>query len=102
MERNVVSEDGLTLRQNIEKAKKEIERLEKEATEASTSSPPPKAGGRRQDRVKKVGAKDTSVNHDVPADAEPAQEQDAVGDVEKELKGTSIEDKENGTVAAAT
>ncbi|EXJ88050.1 hypothetical protein A1O1_04977 [Capronia coronata CBS 617.96] len=88
---------------NIEKAKKEIEKLEQEAAEASTASPPPKSGprGGRTDRAKKVALKDSGANGTVPAEAEQAQEKDAVADVTKELEEAKIEDKENEAVATA-
>ena len=82
-------------KQNIEKAKKEIEKLEQEATEASASASV-RAG--RTDRAKKVALKNTGVNGDPSAEAE--EEQD-VADVSKELKATKIEDEETVEVETA-
>ena len=81
--------------QNIEKAKKEIEKLEQEATEAPSSSGV-KPG--RQTHAKKVALKDAGVNVTLSAEAEQAQEKDGVADATKELKDAKIEDKENEAV----
>ena len=81
--------------QNIDKAQKDIDRLEKEATEAPSSSPPPKVGGRRRgDASKKVASNDAGVNGGVSGVAELAQEKDAAADATEDLQQTSIEDKE--------
>ncbi|EXJ86740.1 hypothetical protein A1O3_03694 [Capronia epimyces CBS 606.96] len=96
-------DQGAQTEKNIEKAKKEIEKLEQEAAESSNTSPPSKNGGRggRTDRAKKIALKNSGVNGDVSAEAEEAQEKDAVADVTKELKEAKIEDKENEAVATA-
>lgn len=83
-------------KQNVEKAKKEIEKLEQEAATAESSSTPAVRAG-RQNHAKKVSSKDTGVNGEVSAEGELAQEKDAVADVTKELKEAKIED---ATVAA--
>lgn len=41
------------------------------------------------------------MNVDTTAEAEREQEQDAVKDVEKEMKATKIEDKENADLVTA-
>ncbi|KIX03476.1 uncharacterized protein Z518_07029 [Rhinocladiella mackenziei CBS 650.93] len=94
-------DQGNQTQKNIEKAKKEIEKLEHEAAESSNASPPPKAGpkGGRFDRAKKTALKDSGVNGGVSAEGEEAQEKDAVADAAKELKEAKIEDKENEEVA---
>ena len=91
------------MNQNIEKAQKEIDRLEAEAAEATAAAPPakPSAYSGRQDKSNKVSQKDAGANVDIPAEAELDQEEDAVADVAKEMKATSIEDKENQDVATA-
>jgi hypothetical protein len=83
--------------QNIEKAKKEIEKLEQEAVEASAAS---SSGTGRQNRAKKVAVKDALVNGPVDAEGELAQEQDGVADAAKDLKEAKLEDKENTPVTA--
>lgn len=92
--------------QNIEKAKKEIEKLEQEATEASAVAPPQKSRGQRNDRSKKVNQKDAGIDdsaREVNVDAEAVQEaeKDGVADATKELEATKIEDPENDKVATA-
>ena len=74
--------------QNIEKAKKEIERLEAEAKEPSASS-----NRRTHDAAKKPSTKNQAVNGTANAEAEQAQEKDAADDVAKEMKEATIEDK---------
>lgn len=81
--------------QNIEKAKKEIERLEKEAAEAPAESSEPK--GRRTDKAKKVALKNAGDD----AQAEREQEKDASADVTEELKDASLEEKETPEIATA-
>lgn len=83
--------------QNIESAKKEIDRLEKEALEASSTSaaPPPKANTdpkRTRDAAKKVAQDQQGIEGTISADAELAQEKDAVADVAKEMEAAKIED----------
>lgn len=84
---------------NVEKAQREIDRLEKEALEAPKSddktNPP-----RRRDGAKKVAADNQGVNgvtsapsaSGPSAEAELAQENDAAADVAEELKAAKIED----------
>ena len=89
-----VSADCLTQIQNIEKAQKEIDRLEKEALEASTSFPLPKADrGRIYNHGKKSEATNEGANGDASAEEELAQEQDANDDVAEEMQQASLEDK---------
>ncbi|KAH0839219.1 hypothetical protein AYO21_05635 [Fonsecaea monophora] len=84
---------------NIEKAKKEIEKLEQEALDAS-NAPSTSARSGRYNHAKKVASKDVGVNGPVSADGELAQEKDAVADVAKELQEAKIEDKENEAAEA--
>jgi hypothetical protein len=86
------------VQQNIAAAQKEVERLDKEALEPSTSSGPPRNDARR--RAKKVPAKDTGANGDLTAESELAQEKDAAADVADDMNKASIEDKEDGVVEA--
>ena len=83
--------------QNVAKAQKEIDRLEeeaaKESTSASASSSSAAATKRTHDASKKPAAANQSVNGTVSADAELAQEKDAVADVSDELKKAAVEDK---------
>lgn len=92
--------------QNIEKAKKEIEKLEQDATEAAATAPPQKARGQRNDRSKKVNQKDVGIDgsaRDVNVDADAVQEgeKNGVADAAKELEATKIEDQQNDEVATA-
>lgn len=73
--------------QNVEKAQKEIDRLEAEAEEASQTSI-----RRTHDSSKKPAAKNQFVNGTASASAELAQEKDASADVTEDLKNASIED----------
>ena len=79
--------------QNIEKAQKEIDRLEAEAKESETSTPSSSTTRRTRDSAKKPAIVNQSVNGDASADAELAQEKDATADVTDDLKKASIEDK---------
>ena len=99
----LLSIDSCTdIQQNISKAQAEIDRLETEAANAPADAPPAnRSRGPRQDRSKKVAQKDAGVNVDTTAEAEREQEQDAVKDVEKEMKATKIEDKENADLVTA-
>ncbi|KAG0158618.1 hypothetical protein PDIDSM_6133 [Penicillium digitatum] len=72
--------------ENIKKAQEEITRLEEEETEAANV---PHTNGRATDAAKKPAHKNVVPS----AEAELAQELDAVADVEDELKKASIEDK---------
>lgn len=92
----------LTPVQNVEKAQKEIDRLEKEADEAATStSPVPNAGGRRRDAAKKTAIANQGVDGQISADAELEQEKDAVTDVTTEMKRAQLEDKETDAAIEA-
>ncbi|KAJ9610677.1 multicopy suppressor of BFA (Brefeldin A) [Cladophialophora chaetospira] len=84
---------------NIEKAKKEIEKLEQEADAPNAASSSAPAG--RQNRAKKVSAKDALVNGPVSAESEQTQEKDGVADATKELAEAKIEDKEGPPVETA-
>lgn len=91
--------------QNIEKAKKEIEKLDQEA-DAAVAAPPPKARGQRQDRSKKVNQKDAGVDdaaREVNVDADEVQdaEKNGVADATKELEAAKIEDSQTEDVATA-
>ncbi|ERF74418.1 hypothetical protein EPUS_06596 [Endocarpon pusillum Z07020] len=89
-------------KQNIEKAQKEIDRLEREADEAAAStSSEPKAGGRRRDASKKVSAANHVVDGEVSAEAELDQEKDAAADVTTEMQKAEIEDKKNDAAVEA-
>ena len=78
--------------QNIEKAQKEIDRLEAEASELA-QPPPPSSSRRTHDSAKKPSVNNQVVNGTSSANAELAQEKDAVADVSEELKKAEIEDK---------
>ena len=71
----------------MEKAQKEIDRLEAEANEI-----PPSNNRRTHDSSKKPAAKNQAVNGTASASSELAQEKDASADVTKDLKNASIED----------
>ena len=75
--------------QNIEKAKKEIEKLESEAREGHSST----VSKRTHDAAKKPSQANQAVDGKVSADAELAQEKDAAADVAQDLKEASLEDK---------
>ena len=90
----------LTLSQNVKKAEEEIARLEKEATEAASSSPPKASSNRKQERSKKVTQQNAGADTGIPAENGLDQEKDATTDVTKDLKDTSIEDKENEAITA--
>ncbi|KAF4762499.1 hypothetical protein HAV15_006481 [Penicillium sp. str.  len=72
--------------ENIKKAQEEITRLEEEETKATSA---PQTNGRATDAAKKPAQENGAPS----AEAELAQEQDAVADVEDELKKASIEEK---------
>lgn len=76
----------ITPPQNIKKAQEEITRLEEEETKATSA---PQTNGRATDAAKKPAQENGAPS----AEAEQAQEQDAVADVEDELKKASIEEK---------
>jgi hypothetical protein len=70
------------IRQNVAKAKKEIEKLEAEAL----------AGEGSTDHAKKPAQKNAGLNGHADAGAELAQEEDAVADATKELAEAKLED----------
>jgi hypothetical protein len=91
----------LTSIQNIAAAQKEVERLEKEALETTTSTGPGKGDARRRDgRAKKVPAKDVGANGDLIAESELVQEKHAVADVADDMNKAAIEDKSDEAVEA--
>lgn len=79
--------------QNIEKAKKDIERLEKEASEASAAAP---AGEGRRDK----GRKTAQASVEPTAEAQQEQEKNAAADVTKELEAAKIEDEQTPDVTS--
>ena len=79
--------------QNIEKAQKEIERLEAEAREPQPSTSHSTSHRRTHDNSKKPAIANQSVNGIASAEAELAQEKDAAADVAEDMKNASIEDK---------
>lgn len=81
----------LTTWQNIEKAQKEIDRLEAEAKEPQHSPPSTR---RTHDHARKPATANQSVNGTASAEAELGQEKDAAADVTEDLKEASVEDKE--------
>lgn len=72
-------------KENIEKAKKEIARLEAEEDAAANGT---------TDSARKPAQKNQAVNGSASPSAELAQENDAAADVAEDLKKASIEDKE--------
>lgn len=79
--------------QNIEKAQKEIDRLDAEA-ETQNSQPNPSSSNRRTHEIaKKSTTVNRSINGDASAEADHAQEKNAEADVAEDLKKASIEDK---------
>ena len=81
--------------QNITKAQAEIDRLEAEADEPSTTAPSSsKTNNRRtHETAKKPATVNQSINGNASAEAELAQEKDAEADVSEDLKQASLEDK---------
>ncbi|KAK8205793.1 hypothetical protein IWZ01DRAFT_439476 [Phyllosticta capitalensis] len=81
-------------KENIEKAKKEIEKLEAESngTNGSTENG-------TKDLGNKPAAKNQQVNGSADAGAELSQEKDAANDAAEELAKASIEEKEQPTEA---
>ena len=77
--------------QNIDKAKKEIERLEAEETQSSSSHST--SHRRTHDNSKKPATTNQFVDGTASAEAELAQEKDAAADVADDIKKASIEDK---------
>lgn len=82
--------------QNIEKAKKEIERLEAEETQSQSSTSHSHSHSsshrRTHDTPKKPATANQSVNGTASAEAELSQEKDAANDVAEDMKNASIED----------
>ncbi|EKG17740.1 hypothetical protein MPH_05020 [Macrophomina phaseolina MS6] len=77
--------------ENIEKAKKEIEKLEAAETDGTDAG--------AKDTAKKPAAKNQQVNGSADAEAELTQEKDAALDAAKELEKASIEDKDQTATA---
>lgn len=78
-------------KENIEKAQREIDRLEAEAIEVPQSGSR-RAHDRAHDSSKKPAAVNQSVNGRVSAQAELEQEKDASADVTEDLKKAGIND----------
>ncbi|KAJ4311143.1 multicopy suppressor of BFA (Brefeldin A) [Neodidymelliopsis sp. IMI 364377] len=72
-------------KENVEKAQKEIERLEAEEDAGANGT---------TDAARKPAQKNQAVNGSASPSAELAQEKDAAADVTEDLKKASIEDKE--------
>ncbi|KAL8671699.1 MAG: hypothetical protein Q9168_003799 [Polycauliona sp. 1 TL-2023] len=86
------SEQDKKTKENIDRAQKEIDRLEAEA--AAPSSSTASTGNRRtHETAKKPATANQSVNGTASAKAEQAQEKDAEADVAADLEKASIEDK---------
>ncbi|KAL8965248.1 MAG: hypothetical protein Q9183_003954 [Haloplaca sp. 2 TL-2023] len=87
------SEQEKKTKENIERAQKEIDRLEAEANApASTAS----TGNRRtHETARKPATVNQSVNGTASASAEQAQEKDAEADVAEDLKKASLEDSKD-------
>ncbi|KAI4274006.1 MAG: hypothetical protein LQ337_004244 [Flavoplaca oasis] len=86
------SEQDQKTKENIDKAQKEIDRLEAEATAPSSSSP--STGNRRaHETAKKPATVNQSINGTASAKAEQEQEKDAEADVAEDLQKATIEDK---------
>ncbi|KAF2005912.1 hypothetical protein P154DRAFT_518157 [Amniculicola lignicola CBS 123094] len=79
-------------KENIEKAQKEIDRLDAEENEPIHGS---------KDTARKPAEKNQGVNGEpVSAEAELQQEKDAVADAAEDLKNASIEDQKTDEIAA--
>ncbi|KAL8648616.1 MAG: hypothetical protein Q9226_005916 [Calogaya cf. arnoldii] len=86
------SEQDKKTKENIDRAQKEIDRLEAEA--AAPSSSTASTGNRRtHETAKKPATVNQSVNGTASAKAEQAQEKDGEADVAEDLQKASIEDK---------
>ncbi|KAI4243944.1 MAG: hypothetical protein L6R40_003154 [Gallowayella cf. fulva] len=84
------SEQEKKTKENIDRAQKEIDRLDTEATAPSAAS----ASGRQsQETARRPAAVNQSVNGTASAKAEQAQEKDAEVNVAEDLGKASIEDK---------
>ena len=83
----------LTNIQNIQKARKEIDRLEAEAEgKEIQGSSSPSSSRKTHDSAKKPAMANQSVNGTTSAEAELAQENDAASDVVKDVELVRIED----------
>ena len=82
----------LKLSQNIEKAQREIDRLEAEATEAQNSGKLP-SNRRNPDSSKKPAIVNQSISGTASASAELTQEKDAAIDATEDLRKASAEDR---------
>ncbi|MCJ1271466.1 hypothetical protein MMC22_011367 [Lobaria immixta] len=86
-------EQPIKTKENIQKAQKEIDRLEAEAEGKDVQSSSPPSGSRRaHDSAKKPARANQSVNGTASAEAELAQENDAASDVAKDVEQVRIED----------
>lgn len=81
----VACDQLLITTQNIKKAQEEITRLEEEESKATA----PQTNGRATDAAKKPAQENGAPS----AEAELAQEEDAVADAQDELKKATIEEK---------
>ncbi|KAL8926374.1 MAG: hypothetical protein Q9208_002917 [Pyrenodesmia sp. 3 TL-2023] len=91
---NWKSEQDRKTKENIDRAQKEIDRLEAEAAAAAVTS---STGNRRaHDTAKKPATINQSVNGTASANTEQVQEKDAEADVAENLNKASIEDKVDG------
>ncbi|KAL1639031.1 multicopy suppressor of BFA (Brefeldin A) [Diplodia intermedia] len=77
--------------ENIDKAKKEIEKLDAAESDGADAG--------AKDTAKKPAAKNQQVNGSADAGAELTQEKDAVTDAAKDLEKASIEDKDQTATA---
>jgi hypothetical protein len=75
--------------QNVAKAQKEIERLEAD----SSPSAPANADAGAKDTHKKPASANQGLNGKVSAEAELAQEKDAIADATAELEKAKVEDE---------
>ncbi|KAL6715105.1 multicopy suppressor of BFA (Brefeldin A) [Lecanora helva] len=82
------TEQDQKTKENIERARKEIDRLEAEAKESQPST----SNRRTHDSSKKPAAVNQAVNGTAHAGAELAQEKDADADVAEDMKKASIEE----------
>ena len=78
--------------QNIERAQKEIDRLETEAIETQNSIPP-SSSKRTQDSTKKQPVKSQLANGTNSAGTEPKQNKEAETDLAQVLEKATIDDK---------
>ncbi|KAL9035885.1 MAG: hypothetical protein Q9214_006385 [Letrouitia sp. 1 TL-2023] len=77
-------------KENVEKAQREIEKLEAEAAASQTASS--NSSRRTHDTTRKPAKANQSVDGTTSAQAEQAQEKDAEADVTEDLKNASIEE----------